>query len=223
VPLGAAYSPLRDQVRDEVRQRIIDGRFSAGTRIVERELAAELGVSRLPIREALRMLEMDGFVQVVPRRGVVVTQLSRVDVEELFDVRESLEVLATGRAAERATPADLRRLRQILDRARKALDAGNTKAVGDANEAFHDEIVKLARNNLLASLLEPLQDRLHWLFRQHEDPEALWREHVQLHEAIASGDPDLASAQALEHVRVNRRRALRLLFGTEGDDLSAPA
>jgi DNA-binding GntR family transcriptional regulator len=93
VPIGLAHTPLRDQTRDVIRQRIINGRLSPGTRIVERELGAELQVSRVPVREALRMLESEGFLEVVPRRGVVVKTLTRRDVEELFDVRVSLEVL----------------------------------------------------------------------------------------------------------------------------------
>lgn len=224
VPLGVAHTPLRDQIREQLRKRIIDGRLPPGARLVERELAAELGVSRVPVREAVRMLESEGFVQVVPRRGVVVKQLSRTDVEELFDVRESLEVLATRRAAENARPADLRRLAQHLKKARRALDAGKIEQFGDANEAFHDEIIALARNQLLAGMLEPLQGRLHWLFRQIDNPERLWEEHQRLYDAIASGDPELATTQALSHVRVNRDIALRVLFDEPARDaLDSPA
>lgn len=215
VPLGADYSPLRDRVRDEVRQRIIDGRYPPGTRIIERELAEELQVSRIPIREAFRTLESEGFVEVVPRRGVIVGRLSERDVEQLFDVREALEVLACRRAAEAVTKAELRRMRQLLDRCRKAIDAGNQAEVGRLNSGFHDQLIALARNDLLAGLLEPLQGRLHWLFRQNDDPETLLREHVELLDAIGSGDPDRAAEQALNHVRRNRALALRLLFGDE--------
>ena len=217
-PLGMAHVPLRDQVRDEIRQRIIDGRLEPGTRIVERELAAELAVSRVPVREALRMLQTEGFISVVPRKGVEVRSLSRVDVVELFDVREALEVLATRRAAETATPARLRRLGQLLAKARKAIDTGDPAAAGAANDAFHDEIIRLADNGLLASMLEPLQGRLHWLFRQIADLDALWEEHKELFDAIASGDPDRAAAQALHHVRANREVALEMLFEDDGGD-----
>lgn len=215
------YTLLRDAVRDEIRERIIDGRYPPNTRIVERSLAEQLGVSRIPVREALRMLETEGFVTLVPRRGVLVRQLSEKDVDELFDVRRALEVLAAERAAERAGKGDILRLRQVLARGRRAMDAGDLTAVWAANEEFHDEIIRLARNDLLADLLEPLQGRLHWLFRQHENPERLWAEHSELCDAIASGDPELAGAQALQHVRINRALALRLLFGTSGSE--APA
>lgn len=220
VPLGVAHVPLRDQVYERLRHQIIDGTLRPGTKLVERELAAELGVSRVPVREAVRRLETEGFVQVVPRKGVVIRQLSRKNVEELYDVREALEVLATRRAAENSGPADRRRLNQHLTQARRALDAGKIERFGAANEAFHDEIIALARNELLAEMLEPLQGRLHWLFRQIDDPESLLDEHRRLYDAIASGDPDVAGARALEHVRINRAIALRVLFG-EGDDSPA--
>jgi DNA-binding GntR family transcriptional regulator len=220
-PLGVAHAPLRDQVRDEIRLRIIDGRLAPGTRIVERDIAAELAVSRVPVREALRMLQTEGFVSVVPRKGVVVRSLSRVDVVELFDVREALEVLATRRAAETATTARLRRLGQLLAKARKAIDAGDPAAAAAANDAFHDEIILLAGNELLASLLEPLQGRLHWLFRQIADLDALWSEHKDLYDAIASGDPDRAAGQALRHVRANREVALEMLFDDDGQSADA--
>lgn len=215
VPLGLAHTPLRDQVRDEIRQRIADGRLSPGSKMVERELAAELGVSRVPVREALRTLETEGFVQVVPRRGVIVRRLSRRDVEELFDVREALEVLATRRAAERATSDELAALRRILDEGDAAVAREDTAAGQRSNEAFHDALVSLAHNDLLAGMLEPLQGRLHWLFRQNEDIAELVHEHRQLFDAIASGDPERAGAVALQHVHVNRDTAVRLLFGDE--------
>ncbi len=212
------FVPLRDRVRDEIRQRIIDGDYPPGARIVERDLADELGVSRVPVREAFRILEAEGFVAVVPRRGVIVRQLSEADVAELFDVREALEVLACRRAAERAGQADLTRLERILGQVRKAVQASDARAAGAANEAFHDQIIALARNKLLAAMLEPLQGRLHWLFRQHDNPAELYGQHLQLFEAIASGDPDRAGLQALEHVRVNRERAFGLLFGEQAGE-----
>lgn len=220
--LSAEFTPLRDRVRDEVRRRIIEGIYPPGMRIVERDLADELGVSRLPVRESLRTLESEGFVSVIPRRGVVVRGMTERDVAQLFDIREALEVLACRRATERATKADLARLRRILARARKSIKDGNQTAIGRANAAFHDELIHLAGNELLTTMLEPLQGRLHWLFRQHSDPAALVDEHTALFEAIASGDPDRAAAQALSHVQLNRDTALRLLFDQTSSETSIP-
>ncbi|MEV4096018.1 GntR family transcriptional regulator [Streptosporangium saharense] len=209
--IDADYRPLRDRVRDELRQRIIDDVYPPGTRLVETEIAAQLGVSRLPVRESIRALESEGFVRTIPRRGAVVAELSEQDVEELFDVREALEVLASQQAATRATKAELRRVRGILARARKALDSGDRVALGEANEAFHDEILKLSHNALLQTVLEPLQGRLHWLLRQTGDPYDLFEEHSAWFEAIASGSPELAAEHALRHARLNREIVRKLL------------
>ena len=219
-PLGMLHIPLRDRVRDELRRRIADGRLQPGSKMVERELAEEFGVSRVPVREALRTLETEGFVQVVPRKGVVVRHLSRRDVEELFDVREALEFLATRLATEKATNEELATLRHVLADGEAALARGDAAGAQESNEAFHDSIVRFAHNDLLAGLLEPLQGRLHWLFRQNEDVAELLHEHEGLFAAMASRDSEHAATLALEHVRVNRQIALRILFGA-GDDEAA--
>ncbi len=210
--LGAAHAPLRDQVRDDIVERIIEGLLAPGQKIVERELAAELGVSRVPIREAIRVLETEGFVTVVPRSGVVVRRLSLKDVEELFDVREALEVLAVRRATERATDQELQRLANIVDDAAKPRTTREPQRAAAARDAFHDEIIRLAHNDLLAELLEPLQGRLHWLFRQNKDHRGLCQEHHQLVAAMSTRNAAQASEEALRHVRHNREVSLRLLY-----------
>jgi DNA-binding GntR family transcriptional regulator len=218
-PLAA----VRERVREQLRERIVTGVLRPGDRLVERDLAEDLGVSRVPVREAIRSLEADGFVVVQSPRRVVVRQLSRVDVEELFDVREALEVLATGLACQRVDPPALRRLKRAVTEAARAFAAGNITQTAEANVRFHQEIVTLAGNGLLLSMLHQLEDRLRWLFRQNEDWDRLLQEHRRLYEAIASGDPELARACSAEHVRVNRALALALLFPDESDTGDAKA
>jgi DNA-binding GntR family transcriptional regulator len=210
-PLAA----VRERVREQLRERIVTGVLRPGDRLVERDLAKDLGVSRVPVREAIHSLEADGFVVVQSPRRVVVRQLSRVDVEELFDVREALEVLATGLACQRVDPPALRRLKHEVTEAARALAAGNVAQAAEANVRFHQEIVTLAGNRLLLAMLRQLEDRLRWLFRQNEDWHRLQKEHLRLYEAIASGDPELARACSAEHVRVNRALVLALLFPDE--------
>ncbi|WP_079127276.1 GntR family transcriptional regulator [Streptomyces sp. TP-A0874] len=209
--IDADYQPLRERVRDELRQQIIDNVHPPGTRLVESDLAAQLGISRVPVREALRALESEGFVRAVPRRGAEVVQLSEQDVEELFDVREALEVLACRQAAHRATAGELRKMRKLLDKARKAVESADEIALGRANEAFHDEILNLSHNALLQTVLLPLQGRMHWLLRQTGDPHDLVDEHTALYEAIASRSPDLAAERARQHARLNREIVRRRL------------
>src|SRR3982074_2382705 len=137
-PAGA----VRERLREQVRERIVTGVLRPGDRLVERDLAEDFGVSRVPVREAIRSLEADGFVMVQSPRRVVVRRLSRVDVEELFDVREALEVLATGLACQRADPPALRRLKRAVTAAARALASGNITQAAEPNVHFQHEIVR---------------------------------------------------------------------------------
>ncbi|NUT70522.1 GntR family transcriptional regulator [Pseudarthrobacter sp. C4D7] len=192
--------PLRETVRDTLRTRIFEGHYAPGTRLVERDLAAEFSVSRLPVREALRMLRQEGLISDRGARGAEVSSLSPKDVEDLFDVRQSLEVLACRLAARRATRDDLAYLKGLLDNAEAFLAKGAVMEAHRSNSEFHDAITGIADNNFLKSALEPLQGRMHWLFRHVSDLPELIREHRELYAAIASGDPDKAAAQSASHI-----------------------
>lgn len=208
---GRGLPPLRDQVRDELRARIATGRIAPGERLYEYSVAAELGVSRIPVREAIRMLESEGLVSVQPRRGVLVRSLNRQAVQDLFDIREALEVLAARRTAERATPAEVRTLGQLIDSAREAVNAGDDEAIARTNTVFHDEIYRLAGNELIPEVLQPLMGRLHWLFRQNVEPQRVFAEHEELYRALATHDPDHAAEVALRHIRASRRMVLAMI------------
>ncbi|TWP33244.1 GntR family transcriptional regulator [Leekyejoonella antrihumi] len=206
-------TPLRERVSDQLRQRIVTGALVPGQRLVERDLAEQLGVSRLPVREALRILESEGLLSAGPSRSIIVRQLSLRDVEELFDTREALEVFAARQAAERATTAELSRLARIADNGTLAANTGDTRKALSSQERFHDTVIDLAHNQLLRDILQPVQARLHWLFRQGGDSKQLCEEHRKLADAIATRDPDIAAKEALEHVRLNRALSVQLLFG----------
>ena len=212
---------LRETILNQLRASIIDGTYKPGDRIVERDVAAQFEVSRLPVREALRMLDSEGFVEMLPTRGVIVKKLARRDVLELFDVREALESLAFRRAAERATKKDLARLIAMRNRAHRAIVAADDATLHELNEQFHDTVNELAGNTLLIGMIEPLAGRLHWIFRQNDDPAHVWREHEDLLAAILDRDTDRAADLATAHVQVNRDRALTYLFGRAKKDSAA--
>jgi DNA-binding GntR family transcriptional regulator len=213
-PLGA----VRARVLAALRREIIAGRLGPGDRLVERELAERFGVSRVPVREAVRALVSEGFVHFETPRRAVVRPLTPDDVRELFELREALEVYAAGLAALRATPADLAEAAELLDRAAGATRAADAEALTDINSRLHERIVAMAGNSLLTASLEPVAGRLRWMTRRNEDWAQLLVEHRELYEAIASGDPERARAQALGHVRTNHRSTVRQLFGgTAGD------
>lgn len=222
-PLGA----IRERVLATLRQDIIAGRLLPGDRLVERELADRFGVSRVPVREAIRALVAEGFVHFETPRRTVVRRLSPADVKELFELREALEVYAAGLAASRATPEDLADLRELLRAAASATEAGDAEKITDVNTRFHNRILAMAGNSLLTSVMEPVDGRLRWLTRQNEEWPQLLTEHQDLYEAIASGDPERARTHTLTHVQANYRSTVRHLFGDDplggdlsGDDLS---
>ncbi|WP_067672514.1 GntR family transcriptional regulator [Nocardia miyunensis] len=209
------WTRLRDEVCEQLRDRIIAGQFQPGYRLVERDLAEQFGVSRIPVREAIQTLITEGFVEVLSPRKIVVKRVSRRDVEELFGVREALETYAAREATLRADKAELRTLKNLVEKARRATLSGHPDRISRANAEFHRHIIDMAGNRLLAELLRPLEGRLRWLFQQIEDPGQLWCEHRALYEAIASGDADIAADHALRHVRENRAIALHVLFGND--------
>ncbi|MFJ4815288.1 GntR family transcriptional regulator [Streptomyces sp. NPDC088801] len=211
-PLGA----IRERVTADLRQEIIAGSLRPGDRLVERELAERFGVSRVPVREAIRALVAEGFVHFETPRRTVVRRLTPTDVKELFELREALEVYAAGLAASRATPEDLAEVQELVDRAATATEAGDAEVITDVNSRLHDRIMAMAGNSLLTEALEPVAGRLRWMTRRNEEWPQLLVEHRELYEAIASGDPDRARAHALTHVRTNYRSTVRHLFGEEG-------
>nr|WP_237499995.1 GntR family transcriptional regulator [Streptomyces sp. SID8379] len=203
---------MRDHAYDTLRRRIVEAQLQPGERLVERDLAAELEVSRIPLREALRRLEAEGLVVLVPHRGALVSPFTPSDVRDLFDVRESLESLAAQLAAERSDAAGLARLKARLDAARSATDSGDRAAIATANAGFHTDIVELAANPLLTTMMRPLEARTLWLFRltAQRDPARQCVEHVELYEAIAAGAADRAAALAHDHVADGRAESLAL-------------
>lgn len=201
--------PLRDQVRTALQERIAQGTLRPGDRVFEQDIADEFGVSRVPVREAIRMLQSDGLVEVRDRRrGVFVRSLDRRELEELFDVREALEALAARLAAGRDSADAVTRMGEYARTARACLDAEDTEGMSRANSAFHDELVALSGNNLLASMLEPLHGRLAWMFRLNLEPERVCGEHEALLAAITDGDTERAAELARTHVDSSRRMVL---------------
>jgi DNA-binding GntR family transcriptional regulator len=214
--VGSAHQPLRDVVTAELRRRILAGELAPGERLVEDRLAELLGVSRNPVREAIRVLATEGLVEVTPRRGAAVSRLSEAEAEELFDVRMALEALAARLAARKAVAAgstSTARLREVLDAARTATADVRLDEVADLNTEFHAAVAEAAGNAYLSLVLEPMLRRAQWLFQQTAQTRAphSWSEHVSLYEAIAAGDEAEAEARAMAHVAAARRSYLASL------------
>jgi DNA-binding GntR family transcriptional regulator len=211
--LGDSHLPLRDLVTRDLRRRILIGEFAPGERLIEDRIAELLGVSRNPVREAIRVLSAEGFVEVMPRRGAAVSRLSAEEAQELFDVRMALEGLAARLAARKRNPAANERLRTLLARSRSAVDTGDLLAVADMNTDFHTAVAEAAGNAYLNLVVEPMLRRAQWVFLQtaHSRAPHSWTEHVGLLDAITAGDEAAAEQHAVAHVEAARRSYLSAL------------
>lgn len=201
-PIGRSHPPLSIAIASEIKQAILSGRYRSGDRLVEESLAEWLGVSRNPVREALRHLEAEGFVQIAPRRGASVATIGLKEAHELFEVRAALEALSARLAATRATDDDLASLEQIVLQGEKAADAGQLRGLPDLNTEFHARMVAIAGNGQLARLIAELRDRIQWVYSHHIETRAVdsWKEHRQLFAAVAGRTPEAAAHIALRHI-----------------------
>jgi DNA-binding GntR family transcriptional regulator len=191
-----------------LREEIINGERGQGSRLVERDLAAELGISRIPVRDALKQLATEGLVTPRPRSWAVVRTFTATDVEELIDVRSALEVLAFRRAAERATDGRLAAVRRCLVAEQRAALAGDDRQARQAGADFHEAVVAMAGNTLLSEIFAATRSRMRWLLAQHSDLVPMADEHAGLYQALADHDPERAAALAQDHLVTSRRAAL---------------
>ncbi|MEU8223045.1 GntR family transcriptional regulator [Kribbella sp. NPDC048915] len=208
--IGADHVALREQVLAELRRRIVDGEYQEGERLTETRLAEDFGVSRNPVREALRVVEAEGFVEILPRRGAVVATLDETAVRDLFSVRQQLETLAAGLAAERATPEGIARLRDLIEQANTAARAEDFDQLAELNSDFHRAVIELSGNRWLHSISAAMYHHVHWVFRAGAAGRAPHssEEHVRLLEAIEAGDAAAATTAARLHVEAAAAAAL---------------
>jgi DNA-binding GntR family transcriptional regulator len=214
--VGQDHRPLRDVVADEIRQAILSGRFAQGQRLVEDRLAEELGVSRNPVREALRTLESEGFVRIAPRRGATVARLSPEEGREVLEVASALEAQAARLAVRRSSPELVGRLQQISEAAWSAIREGRTEDVPRLHSEFHGTLAQAAGNSHLARIIASLRDTIQWMYAskvQVRGPDS-WREHEEIVRAMAEGDEEKAAQLAADHVA----NAIRTFVGDEQTD-----
>jgi DNA-binding GntR family transcriptional regulator len=196
-------SNLREQIKDVLLQRIVEGSYPPGSRIVETRVAQELGVSQGPVREALRDLEQLGCVVHEPYRGCSVRAFSASELLDAFPVRAALEALAARLAAERITDAELDELDEHLGRMRAAARRGDAHDQSQANASFHATIVRAARNSTLERqwrLLEPFSRTYLTVSRPGIDLVHLSDRHVPILDALRRREPDAAADAMHDHL-----------------------
>lgn len=210
-----SYKPLRELVCENIRQAIIDGTFSPGERLMEIQLADEMGVSRTPVREAIRKLELEGFVVMIPRRGTYVADISIKDITEIYEIRISLDILAAGLAAERITDEELATLNSYLVEIGKHVPAMNMEKIVELDSAFHDVLYHASRNERLEAIINNLREQLTGIRgRSMSAPGRMIEtmdEHRALVEAIAARDVERAQRAARVHLENAEHTLMRSL------------
>ncbi|MFF3025880.1 GntR family transcriptional regulator [Microbacterium sp. NPDC057944] len=188
------------RVASVLRDDIILGRRVPGSRLVERDIAAELDVSRLPVREAIRALVAEGIVVSRPRTWAVVREFTHQDIQEFGEVREAIETLIFVFAAQRHDDEGLSRLRAAYATELLAAQTGDAEAARIAAAHFHGVAADLAGNSMLAELIGVFVTRLRWLFGQHDDLLAMAEEHRVLLDAVAARDVEALRRLVPEHL-----------------------
>jgi DNA-binding GntR family transcriptional regulator len=213
---------LADQAAAQIRDAIREGRYKPGTRLVERKLAAELGISHIPIREALARLSDEGLVERLPRRGARVAGLDVKELDELSSLRTVLEQFVVVRVQERLTPENEAELGRIVDRFVRAAERNDVDRIFELDREFHGRLWALADHSILADIVTHLRGRLDAFLRDatmRREPSEMKghaHAHVELLEAIVSRDPERARQQMADHIRQAADR-LRELYLAAGD------
>lgn len=199
-----SYKPLRELVLEAIREAIINGTLKPRERLMEIQLAEELGVSRTPIREALRKLEIEGFIVMVPRKGAYVADLSFKDIADVFEIRSALEGLAAELAAERITDEELDEMERLLIEKAEAIAANDIDKLVIVDTKFHEAIYKASRNERLTPIISNLREQIQryratTLAYPGRMKESL-DEHRAIVEALQSRDAQLSRQLAEQHI-----------------------
>jgi DNA-binding GntR family transcriptional regulator len=188
---------------ETLRRAILIGRYKPGERLVEDRLSTELGISRVPIREALRTLAGDGLVELRPNRGAAVAAISTEVAADLVEVRATLEGLNARLAARHHQPQIIEELRRVLREGNKAAHARSVPDLVRLNGDFHDKLAEAGGNAILWDIMRTLRERTGIVFARNTAARAVqdWDEHSRILAAVIEGDEQLAELLATRHVR----------------------
>lgn len=198
------YLPLRDVVFNTLRQAILRGELKPGERLMEIQLANKLGVSRTPIREALRKLELEGLVNMVPRKGAEVADITEKSLRDVLEVRKALEELSVQLACEKITEEEIEELKRVAERFKDTLDDQDVTKIAEADVAFHDVIYTATDNQKLILLLNNLREqmyryRVEYLKKGEAYPQLI-AEHEELIDNISKRNKEEATRIMCEHI-----------------------
>lgn len=198
------YLPLRDVVFNTLRQAILRGELKPGERLMEIQLANKLGVSRTPIREAIRKLELEGLVLMIPRKGAEVAEITEKSLKDVLEIRRALEDLAVRLACEKITKEELKELKKVGDEFKKVLKSQDITEVAEADVRFHDVIYMATDNPKLIQLLNNFREqmyrfRVEYLKKDEVRPQLL-EEHDEIIKYITEGNKEEAARVVTRHI-----------------------
>ena len=198
------YLPLRDVVFNTLRQAILKGELAPGERLMEIQLAERLGVSRTPIREAIRKLVLEGLVLMIPRKGAEVAKISEKSLRDVLEVRRSLEELAIELACQRMSDEEIEELQKAQDDFRSAVESGNVMRIAEADEAYHDVIFKGTGNDRLVQILNNLREQMYRYrleyIKDEDKRQILLVEHDNILNALRQRHMEEAKEAMREHI-----------------------
>lgn len=198
------YLPLRDVVFNTLRQAILKGELEPGERLMEIHLADRLGVSRTPIREAIRKLELEGLVVMVPRKGAEVAKISEKSLRDVLEIRRSLDELAIELAIQRMTEEDMQKLIDAQEVFRKAVQDGDAMTIAECDEGYHDVIYNATGNPRLVQILNNLREQMYRYrleyIKDADKRQILVVEHDQILKAVQERRVSEAKTAIREHI-----------------------
>lgn len=199
-----AYLPLRDVVFNTLREAILRGELVPGERLMELQLAAKLGVSRTPIREAIRMLEQEGLAITIPRKGAIVAGMTEKDMQDVLEIREALEELSVQVACDKITAEEIEKLRENMKNFEDSLRSGDLKKMAQADVEFHDVIYQATHNPKLISMLNNLREQMYRYrveyLKNPQNHEQLLREHEAIYKGILEKDKVTVTDMIRKHI-----------------------
>lgn len=207
------FLPLRDVVFNTLRQAILTGDLKPGERLMEIHLANKLGVSRTPIREAIRKLELEGLVTMIPRRGAEVAQITEKSMNDVLEVRRALDALCAELACDRITDSELAALKEACQRFEMSVRTKDVKQIAQADVALHNIIVQATGNQRLIQLVNNLSEQMYrYRFEYIKDSsqhETLIAEHKIIYQSIVEKNKETAAAAARTHIDNQEKAIIR--------------
>lgn len=205
--------PLRDVVFNTLRQAILTGELKPGERLMELHLADRLGVSRTPVREAIRRLELEGLVTMIPRKGAEVARITEKSMSDVLEVRRTLDALCAELACDRITPESLAALKKACDHFEQCVGTHDAKKIAEADVSLHDIIVEATGNQRLIQMVHNLSEQMYrYRFEYIKDSsqhDTLVKEHRIIYQSIVDKDKDTAAAAARLHIDNQKKAIIR--------------